>query len=91
MLLVMLLVTSACWCCCLLMLLLLVVVLLLLLQLPESVKDLDDAALAQHAGKVQSAVMMAVNEHNTVAQAVSARMWQLAHVQQPSSTISVAH
>jgi hypothetical protein len=51
--------------------------LLLLLQLPEGVKDLDGAALLQHASKVQSAVMMAVNEHNTVAHAVSALMWQL--------------
>jgi hypothetical protein len=45
--------------------------LLLLLQLPEAVKDLEGAELVEHAGKVQSAVMMAVNEHNTVAHAVS--------------------
>lgn len=44
---------------------------LLLLQLPGGASDLQGAALLQHAGKVQSAVMMALNEHNTVAHAVS--------------------
>ncbi|WIA39335.1 hypothetical protein OEZ86_005447 [Tetradesmus obliquus] len=40
-------------------------------QLPGGASDLQGAALLQHAGKVQSAVMMALNEHNTVAHAAS--------------------
>jgi hypothetical protein len=56
--------------------LLLTAVVAVLLQLPGGVKDLDGAALLQHAGKVQSAVMMALNEHNTVAHAVSAQLLQ---------------
>jgi hypothetical protein len=71
---------------CLLNLMMVLLLLLLLLQLPEGVKDLDGAALVQHVGKVQSAVMMAVNEHNTVAHAVSALMWRWLNVQQPNNS-----